>query len=114
MTDQACPFCGSGNTRVKHSKNWGWFVSCECGAVGPSSRSRDEAVAAWNRRVVAMQPSLFEDIDLSEVSAWIADGFELASGRIAAVRFGDVRYVRAGKEMADGLLERTPRHGAAG
>ena len=47
----ACPFCGGSKQRVKSSGRWGWFVSCECAAVGPSAGSRDEAIRAWNTRV---------------------------------------------------------------
>ena len=45
-----CPFCGEQNARVKHSGRWGWFVSCQCAAVGPSTESRGAAVEAWNTR----------------------------------------------------------------
>lgn len=45
-----CPFCGGTEQRVKSSERWGWFVSCSCAAVGPSARSRDEAIIAWNCR----------------------------------------------------------------
>lgn len=43
-----CPFCQSTNQRIKHSSRWGWFVSCECAAVGPSARSKEEAIERWN------------------------------------------------------------------
>ena len=45
-----CPFCGSIGATVKHSGRWGWFVSCRCAAVGPSSSTKQEAIEAWNRR----------------------------------------------------------------
>ena len=45
-----CPFCGAIGARVKRSGRWGWFVSCQCAAVGPSSETREAAIAAWNRR----------------------------------------------------------------
>lgn len=45
-----CPFCASTQQTVKHSGRWGWFVSCECAAVGPSARSKAEAVERWNNR----------------------------------------------------------------
>ena len=45
-----CPFCGGTDQRVKSSGRWGWFVSCRCCAVGPSTASREEAVEAWNKR----------------------------------------------------------------
>ena len=41
-----CPFCGGNQQRVKHSGRWGWFVSCSCAAVGPSSETRDEPAGA--------------------------------------------------------------------
>ena len=53
-----CPFCGSNNLKLKNSTMWGWFVSCSCAAVGPSSKSKDEAIVAWNTRTEAKQPTL--------------------------------------------------------
>lgn len=46
-----CPFCGSAKQTVKHSARWGWFVSCECAAVGPSAANRKQAVGKWNCRM---------------------------------------------------------------
>ena len=60
-TREACPFCGKRNNQVKHSGRWGWFVSCQCAAVGPSAGSKQGAIDAWNRRVEPEQPSLFDD-----------------------------------------------------
>ena len=45
-----CPFCGGRTQRVKSSGRWGWFVSCECAAVGPSADDKGGAIAAWNTR----------------------------------------------------------------
>jgi len=53
-----CPFCGGNAQKVKSSGRWGWFVSCSCGAVGPSAGSRDEAIELWNRRVESNQMRL--------------------------------------------------------
>lgn len=53
-----CPFCGSYKQRVKSSGRWGWFVSCECAAVGPSAESRESAIARWNRREEPRQTRL--------------------------------------------------------
>lgn len=42
-----CPFCGNENVVVG-----GWpleHVSCKCGAKGPDSSSRAEAILGWNR-----------------------------------------------------------------
>lgn len=53
MTDniKPCPFCGGMSQRVKHSRNWGWFVSCgTCAAAGPGSDLRDGAIIRWNKR----------------------------------------------------------------
>ena len=54
-----CPFCGGNQLRVKHSGRWGWFVSCSCAAVGPSSETRGQAVARWNERREPAQQRLF-------------------------------------------------------
>lgn len=45
-----CPYYGCTEQTVKHSKRWGWFVSCRCGAVGPSAGNEQCAIAAWNMR----------------------------------------------------------------
>jgi Lar family restriction alleviation protein len=55
---KSCPFCGSDDLRVKSSGRWGWFVSCKCGAVGPSSGSRESAIERWNTRVEPIQGRL--------------------------------------------------------
>ena len=55
---EACPFCGKRDAQIKHSSNWGWFVSCQCHAVGPSTGSKDGAIKAWNTRVEAEQGRL--------------------------------------------------------
>lgn len=55
---EACPFCGSYNLKVKSSERWGWFVSCECAAVGPSAGGRLTAIQKWNTRVKPMQGRL--------------------------------------------------------
>jgi Lar family restriction alleviation protein len=57
-----CPFCGSQDTRIKHSGRWGWFVSCKCAAVGPSASIKQDAIDMWNMRVlVPEQMNLFEE-----------------------------------------------------
>lgn len=53
-----CPFCGSNCQTVKHSGRWGWFVSCECAAVGPSATSKQGAVELWNSRKVGEVPNM--------------------------------------------------------
>lgn len=53
-----CPFCGGIAQKVKSSGRWGWFVSCACAAVGPSSDSREDAIRAWNRRTEPLQGRL--------------------------------------------------------
>jgi Lar family restriction alleviation protein len=55
---KSCPFCGGDNLKVKSSGRWGWFVSCECAAVGPSASSRESAIQKWNTRVEPMQGRL--------------------------------------------------------
>lgn len=56
-----CPFNGCTSQRVKSSGRWGWFVSCACGAVGPSADSREGAIEAWNRRSEPRQMMLEVD-----------------------------------------------------
>lgn len=53
-----CPFCGGTEQRVKSSGRWGYFVSCSCCAVGPSAKSKDEAIIAWNCRMEPKQGRL--------------------------------------------------------
>lgn len=53
-----CPFCGKTDARIKHSSRWGWFVSCQCAAVGPSSKDRKSAILSWNTRPEPIQGRL--------------------------------------------------------
>lgn len=47
-----CPFCGS-NDVVMYGTGVGWYARCcDCAAASDLRDSRDEAVAAWNRRTV--------------------------------------------------------------
>lgn len=55
---EACPFCGKRDAVVKSSRNWGYFVSCKCTAVGPGRNTKDGAIAAWNTRVEPIQGRL--------------------------------------------------------
>ena len=55
---EACPFCGKRDAQVKHSRNWGYFVSCSCTAVGPGRGSRQGAIDAWNNRPEPVQGRL--------------------------------------------------------
>jgi hypothetical protein len=56
---QACPFCGSVEA-LEVAETMTWWVTCEpdhggCGANGPGdSKSRKEAIAAWNRRLAPL------------------------------------------------------------
>lgn len=52
MSDEPkpCPFCGSRKPKARFGRNWGWYMGCECGAVGPKAETRGEAIAAWNGR----------------------------------------------------------------
>ena len=53
-----CPFCGNYSAKVKYSGKWGYFVSCRCTAVGPSRKTSQAAVEAWNTR---RQPKAEDD-----------------------------------------------------
>lgn len=46
-----CPFCGSQETGVYYDTGR-HYVSCECGARGPSADTDEVAIAYWNRRSV--------------------------------------------------------------
>jgi len=44
-----CPFCGS--TNLGFLSLFAWEVQCNlCLAEGPKADTREEAIAAWNRR----------------------------------------------------------------
>lgn len=63
-----CPFCGGSVQRVKSSGRWGWFVSCQCAAVGPSASTRELAIKRWNERREPRQMELLEDEHTREKS----------------------------------------------
>lgn len=63
-----CPFCGGSVQRVKSSGRWGWFVSCQCTAVGPSASTRELAIERWNERRQPRQMRLLEDEHTREKS----------------------------------------------
>lgn len=43
-----CPFCGG----VDYTLSYDWSISCDvCGAFGPKSKSKEEAIKAWNTRL---------------------------------------------------------------
>lgn len=45
-----CPFCG--NEEIELYTIIGFYVTCEkCGAEGPGSKSKNDAICKWNRRV---------------------------------------------------------------
>lgn len=58
ITLKPCPFCGSEKLKVKSSGRWGYFVACECHAVGPNFSSREGAIDAWNTRLEPRQGRL--------------------------------------------------------
>ncbi len=53
-----CPFCGRELARPKSSGRWGWFVGCECHAVGPNAESKEAAINLWNTRTEPLQGRL--------------------------------------------------------
>lgn len=63
-----CPFCGGSVQRVKSSGRWGWFMSCQCAAVGPGADTRELAVERWNERREPRQMELLEDEHTREKS----------------------------------------------
>ena len=51
---KCCPFCGRGGLRVA-SILGEWHVRCiKCRARGPSHEDKEQAIVAWNRRVVVL------------------------------------------------------------
>ena len=58
MHHAPCPFCGSPGQifEWRHDDAWenhegfGWLECSYCGARGPTSDSRQEAIRAWNER----------------------------------------------------------------
>lgn len=70
-----CPFCGDpAVTAIRHPTGSGYVVSCitsDC-IDGPIGRTRQEAIAAWNRRTPsAVLPS--EPTGALEVGDWCHD-----------------------------------------
>jgi len=59
MKPVPCPFCGdamesfAGMTEGAFAKSsdGGFSVNCDCGVIGPTAPTLEEAVIAWNRRV---------------------------------------------------------------
>lgn len=50
ITLKPCPFCGSSKTKPSLYESI-WFVVCEnCHADGPAKDTKNEAIAAWNKR----------------------------------------------------------------
>jgi Lar family restriction alleviation protein len=51
-----CPFCGSRLTPPDLDGDAGsWVVVCpDCGAIGPTQASKDDAITAWNQRVMVL------------------------------------------------------------
>ena len=48
-----CPFCGSKKPRVQANTYYLVSVVCtsvRCGAAGPKRKTKNGAIAAWNRR----------------------------------------------------------------
>jgi len=49
---KVCPFCGSKeNLDLGHTTKW--WISCQsknCGAEGPTQKTRKNAIEAWNTR----------------------------------------------------------------
>jgi Lar family restriction alleviation protein len=52
----SCPFCGSLSTPPDLDGDDGsWVVVCpECGGSGPPRADKDEAITAWNHRVIVL------------------------------------------------------------
>lgn len=48
-----CPFCGEKkDLEFEKDSNGNWTVECACcGAIGPWSRSKEQARALWDERV---------------------------------------------------------------
>ena len=52
----ACPFCGSPSAPPDlDGEDGSWAVYClDCGAKGPTRETKDDAVSAWNQRVIIL------------------------------------------------------------
>lgn len=61
-----CPFCQGGSFSIFAQRGQLYAVQCKsCGAVGPTTHSRGEAVALWNE-----QPALAAANARAEAAAW--------------------------------------------
>lgn len=56
---EPCPFCGGTDVVMKHSGRWGYFVACNCTAVGPGRNTFSDALDAWNTRLRPRRERLF-------------------------------------------------------
>ncbi|MXO72894.1 hypothetical protein [Alteraurantiacibacter buctensis] len=62
MTDPAAllpcpnPWCDGDKQEPWRSSGGWWRVGCQCGFDGPSARSPEEAIAAWNERTGQLVP----------------------------------------------------------
>lgn len=45
----SCPFCHSEDLRPYHLGAW-WVECFTCLATGPSAKTKEEAIKAWNER----------------------------------------------------------------
>lgn len=54
MSDlNSCPFCGNADLECGHDPDASLYrVECNCGACGPDGKTEQEAIDAWNRRIL--------------------------------------------------------------
>lgn len=63
-----CPMCGSSRAPMVELVNSAWTVVCDytntgCGGSSGTRLSEEDAIAAWNRRTAAAQPSVWMPIE---------------------------------------------------
>lgn len=46
-----CPFCNSNDAFLSRADNFTFVIQClDCGATGPYTTNKEDAITEWNRR----------------------------------------------------------------